>query len=221
MGGQQSTPKQRKSMRLQTNVDKVFNANCDASAQSVQSISLKNTTVVALDGCKANFKNTGAVKAECNMDGVLEKMAAHIVETDKDVARRISEQREKAESAMSSVDDYSEIVNVKEELSLACGSHVRAKQTIEVIGGRLMCSGKDSEINFSNKNDVRAVCMRSFLEKQVDEMDTVEEEEEEDEDDDDTTTVVLIGGAGAVALLLVLLLSSGASKKNVPAPQHG
>ena len=221
MGGGQSKPPTKK-VHLAGEVDTLFSANCSTSAQSMQSITLKNVKVIVMDGCDMAMQNKGTTNAECNMDSVMDGMAEAITAADKDVAAQIASQHTAANDALAAgADEYSNTLSVKKELTARCGSEVHASQTIEVLGGTIMCTGPNSKVSMTNNNDVRAVCLKSYVESLP--LDApaaapaVAPAAAPAPTGNTTLVVAVVLGTAVVGLLLYVALSGDEKQKNVPA----
>jgi hypothetical protein len=162
---------------IDANIDAQFKANCNASAQSIQEILLRDVNIIAKDNCKISFMNKASVNSSCDMGPIIDAIAEMAVSTDQEFAKTLQDTQDRQANAKCEADNCTDKVKVavKKNLTSACESLSKAQQTMEVTGATIFCDG-NSVAEFGNFSEVRATCLRSLLHGGVEEVSSQEKE---------------------------------------------
>lgn len=170
-GGSKSTPEQIR--QISANLNLQFSGNCSPSASAQQQIKLNNVKIRARDDCSINFINYATVNTTCDMSAIIDAIAQLAVEADENFAKALMSAQDAADS--STADTHTQIINVKKKLKAECLSTSNAKQSLEINGAVLECTG-NSQITSGNDADVRATCLRTQLHNALTEASLVNKE---------------------------------------------
>lgn len=156
---------------IDAQLDAQFTAHCNASAQSIQEIVLRDVNVIAKDNCKISFMNKASVNSSCDMGPIIDAIAEMAVSADQEFAKTLQDAQDRQANAKCEADNCTDKVKVAvtKKLNSACESASKAQQTMEVTGATIFCDG-NSVAEFGNLSEVRATCLRSLLHGGVEEV---------------------------------------------------
>lgn len=173
MGGGNSKPTPEQMRQIGANLDLQFSGNCSANASVQQTIQLNNVTIRARDDCSINFINYATVNSTCDMGAIIDAIAQLAVQADAEFAKALMSAQDAANA--SKADAHTQQINVKKKLTSECHSTASARQSLEVNGAVLECTG-NAQITSGNESDVRATCLRTQLHNALTEASLVNEE---------------------------------------------
>lgn len=148
-----------------------FTANCNASAQSIQEILLRDVNIIAKDNCRISFMNKASLNSSCDMGPIIDAIAEMAVSADQEFAKTLQDTQDRQANARCEADNCVDKlkVAVTKNLTAACESSSKAQQTMQVTGATIFCDG-NSVAEFGNFSEVRATCLRSLLHGGVEEV---------------------------------------------------
>lgn len=169
MGGGGS--KQTFLREIDANLNSQFTAHCNASAQSIQEIVLRDVNIIATENCRISFINRASVNSSCDMSPIIDAIAEMAVSADQEFARTLQDTQDRQANATCEADNCTDRVKVavKNNLHSACESSSKAQQTMQVTGATIFCDG-NSVAEFGSFSEVRATCLRSLLHGGVEEV---------------------------------------------------
>ena len=162
MGG--SVSKSTYQRDIDVKLNSTFQANCAASAVSIQTINLKNVNIITRDNCSSSFTNRASLNTSCDMSAIIDSIAEMAASTDEEFAKTLQDVSDREAFDKCEADNCLEKlkINVKKNLSASCATEARAMQTFNMDGGTIYCDG-NSVAQYGNFAEVRASCLRSML----------------------------------------------------------
>lgn len=156
---------------IDAKLDAQFTAHCNASAQSIQEIVLRDVNIIARENCKISFMNKASVNSSCDMGPIIDAIAEMTVSADQEFAKTLQDAQDRQANAKCEADNCTDKVKVAvtKKLNSACESSSKAQQTMQVTGATIFCDG-NSVAEFGNFSEVRATCLRSLLHGGVEEV---------------------------------------------------
>lgn len=155
---------------IDAQLDAQFTANCNASAQSIQKITLKGLNLIIRDGCRISFMNKASVNSSCNIGPIIDAISEMVVSTDQEFAKGLQDAQDRQANQKCEADNCEDKLKiaVTKKLTSDCASEAKAQQTVELIGSTIFCDG-NSVAEYGNASEVRATCLRSLLHTAVEE----------------------------------------------------
>lgn len=171
MGGGGSKEKAEYFRAIDTQLNNQFEVNCLASAESIQELTLEDTSVIMRDNCKISFMNKVSVNSTCNMTPIIDAIAEMVVNGDQKLAETLQATQDRQANAQCEADNCKDrlTISVTNNLKSSCENAAKSKQSLKMIGGTIICDG-NAVAEHGNFSEVKATCLRSLLRGGVEEV---------------------------------------------------
>lgn len=155
---------------IDSTLDTQFKANCLASAESIQEIVLEGVNFIIADNCQFSFKNKASVNNTCEMGPIIDAIAEMAVSADQEFAKTLQDAQDRQANTKCADNCIDKVkVAIKKKLDSDCKTSSKAKQTMKITGGTILCDG-NSVAEYGQFSEVRATCLRSLLHGGVEEV---------------------------------------------------
>ena len=149
-----------KKTKIDSAIDYLFEANCDSSASSVQTIEFNDLSFVARGNCEVVVRNKATVNSSCNLTDIIKQFTDAVLQADDDLAKLLQ-----GTATSSDVDELK--TSIVYNLEQKCVSQVDAKQTLRILGGNHSCDDQ-ARLHFEQETNLQATCLKSVLTEAID-----------------------------------------------------